>query len=271
MLYKNKPSKTNYNVSKTNYLLQFFRLVLAVFILTLLLYIFINLVLGILVKGIDPERGMLLRERITSFSDDLAGTDKQLTEHASRLWQPFSEHDAFPLVKMFGLGEEEESQNAFVLPGGFIFITKSSLVRMNSENELSFVLCHELGHIVKRHIQKRLGTNLIFLIFSILTVNDSSLVLLIDRTVNLHFSRQDEYEADEFALTCLDTYYGHTNGATHFFERLKNLEHYKNEKTELMSTHPDIDNRISRILDLVKQKGFKSDLPLKPLTITPDD
>ena len=44
-----------------------------------------------------------------------------------------------------------KSINAFALPGGYVFITKGMLEKLDNESELAGVLAHETTHIVARH------------------------------------------------------------------------------------------------------------------------
>ena len=41
--------------------------------------------------------------------------------------------------------------NAFAAPGGYVFITKGLLDRLNNESELAGVLGHEIAHVTERH------------------------------------------------------------------------------------------------------------------------
>jgi len=46
-------------------------------------------------------------------------------------------------------------ENAFAVPGGYVYITRQLMTIMNDEAELAFVLGHETGHIAARHAQQR--------------------------------------------------------------------------------------------------------------------
>ena len=46
-------------------------------------------------------------------------------------------------------------ENAFAVPGGYIYITRQLLGLMDDESELAFVLGHEAGHIAANHAQQR--------------------------------------------------------------------------------------------------------------------
>ncbi|MEQ1509592.1 MAG: M48 family metalloprotease, partial [Sphingopyxis sp.] len=45
--------------------------------------------------------------------------------------------------------------NAFALPGGYIYCTRQLMALMNSEAELAGVLGHEVGHTAARHARQR--------------------------------------------------------------------------------------------------------------------
>lgn len=46
-------------------------------------------------------------------------------------------------------------ENAFAIPGGYIYITRQLLALMTSEAELASVLGHEVGHVAARHSASR--------------------------------------------------------------------------------------------------------------------
>jgi len=64
-----------------------------------------------------------------------------------------------------GLGNARESftvsllnssvNNAFAVPGGYIYTTRQLVALMNNEAELAGVLGHEVGHVAARHSQRR--------------------------------------------------------------------------------------------------------------------
>lgn len=45
--------------------------------------------------------------------------------------------------------------NAFAIPGGYIYVTRQLVALMNNEAELAGVLGHEVGHVAARHSAKR--------------------------------------------------------------------------------------------------------------------
>ncbi len=45
--------------------------------------------------------------------------------------------------------------NAFAIPGGYVYVTRQLVSLMNNEAELAGVLGHEVGHVAARHSKSR--------------------------------------------------------------------------------------------------------------------
>jgi Zn-dependent protease with chaperone function len=57
---------------------------------------------------------------------------------------------------------DEPRLNAFALPGGTILVTRGLIDAVDSENELAFVLAHEIGHFRNRDHLRQLGRGFAF-------------------------------------------------------------------------------------------------------------
>jgi Zn-dependent protease with chaperone function len=165
---------------------------------------------------------------------------------------------------------EHETPNAFAFPGGFVAVTTGLLDSATSENELAFVLAHELGHFRNRDQLRGLGRGVAFgLLVGFLGIGGSgsaaSLAGLVGRITSAGFSREQESDADDFALSLVNAEYGHVAGATQFFERLpkptgaveRGLEGY-------LSTHPLSAERVDAMRALALERGWPLDGPLAP-------
>lgn len=99
--------------------------------------------------------------------------------------------------------------NAFALPGGYVYITRNLVGLMNSEAELASVMGHEVGHVAARHSSRRSGTNTIGQILAVglgILTGSGDLANLAGRAAQLYtlrYSRQQEYQADELGITYL--------------------------------------------------------------------
>ncbi len=101
--------------------------------------------------------------------------------------------------------KQEEIINAFSLPGGYIYIFKD-LLDILGEDQLAFVLAHEMAHIVSRHHVKRLqaalGYNLLLVASTVAPSDDNfsgGLSFALAQIMSAH-SRGDEFNADNLAV-----------------------------------------------------------------------
>ena len=104
--------------------------------------------------------------------------------------------------------------NAFAVPGGYIYTTRQLVALMESEAELAGVLAHEVAHVTARHSerrQRRAQRNQILgglgAILSGVLLGDSQLGNLLTRTavtapqfLNLAYSREHEEESDRLGI-----------------------------------------------------------------------
>lgn len=107
--------------------------------------------------------------------------------------------------------------NAFAIPGGYVYVSRQLVALMNDEAELAGVLGHEVGHVAARHSQKRQSTATRNTILGALgqilvgaVAGDSQLGQLLQRGIGtgsqlltLRFSRTQEYEADDLGIRYL--------------------------------------------------------------------
>ncbi len=107
--------------------------------------------------------------------------------------------------------------NAFAIPGGYVYVTRQLMALMNDEAELAGVLGHEIGHVAARHGQRRqqaaqrnaIGGTLLQVLTGAL-LGDSALGGLLQKGIGqgsqlltLKFSRSQEYEADDLGIRYL--------------------------------------------------------------------
>lgn len=99
--------------------------------------------------------------------------------------------------------------NAAAFPGGFIYTTKG-LMNGLSDEELAFVVGHEIGHVEKRHSIKQLKSaqlrqlGLIAIIAGAsggkINKNTATLLQLTEGIISSKFSRGDEAESDRYGM-----------------------------------------------------------------------
>jgi predicted Zn-dependent protease len=107
--------------------------------------------------------------------------------------------------------------NAFAIPGGYVYITRNLVSLMNNEAELAGVLGHEVGHVAARHSARRQQTaqrnQLLGVLGSVISgvlLGNSGLGQLgqqlasaAPQLATLSYSRGQEIEADQLGIQYL--------------------------------------------------------------------
>lgn len=158
--------------------------------------------------------------------------------------------------------------NAYAAPGGFVFITRGALMKMQDESELAGVLAHEVGHIVERHVVNELhirGTEssaAAGLARLIGGTSESARIAFsqsVDKALDMLFTtgykREDEVQSDRDAmLFCTLSGYDPA-GLVRYFERLNAI---KGKNTEVLDkTHPSYEARIARLKGIIAEEGME--------------
>jgi predicted Zn-dependent protease len=151
--------------------------------------------------------------------------------------------------------------NAFALPGGGIVVYDAILNNMNSSEQLAALLAHEYAHVELKHATRNLFRTLSGYLFLSVIFGDMSGVggVLIENAHqlrNLGYSRELETEADNQGLKVLKQNNINYMGMVDLFELLKK-ESNAVQVNELISTHPDLDNRIKNVQDYASQHPYK--------------
>jgi predicted Zn-dependent protease len=98
---------------------------------------------------------------------------------------------------------DEDDVNAISLPGGYVYVNRGLVEKVDNDDELAGVLAHEVGHIVARHSVKKLQALQGYSILRILvaaapqsgevgSASDAAFTELL-----LGYSREDELLADQ--------------------------------------------------------------------------
>jgi Zn-dependent protease with chaperone function len=164
---------------------------------------------------------------------------------------------------------EDAAPNAFALPGGQILVTRALLAEAGSENELAFVLAHELGHVAGRDPLRALGRGLLVRL-ALAAVGGAEGAGVAASAASLGeraFSREQESAADRFALSLVAREYGHVAGAAEFLRRLPDAGPASGAEhaSSWLTTHPRSAERVGELAALAEREGWASEGPLTPL------
>ncbi len=117
--------------------------------------------------------------------------------------------DRKDLIFSFKVIDEKDVENAFALPGGYIYIFKALLEKLDTDDEIAAILAHEVGHVCARHSIKRLQSSLGYQVMQILVMRGAK-DSYTRRKAGEAFgqllmanSREHEFEADALAVKYL--------------------------------------------------------------------
>lgn len=159
---------------------------------------------------------------------------------------------------------DDKEFNAFAAPSGLIFFHSGLIGAMNSEGELVSVMAHEIGHIVNRHLASRVemgtysGIASLGLALAAVAFGGATAPVLLTgalasgQSVNLHFSRQHEEEADLLAYGWMKKLGRDPEAQVKMLETMRRIARYRSEKLpQYLLTHPDPEARLNYIQSLV--------------------
>lgn len=158
----------------------------------------------------------------------------------------------------FTILDDDNSINAFAIPGGHVFVYTGLLKAVDNTAELAGVLAHEIGHITKYHGADMMVANgLSGIVNQILFGDDSTIVraatTLLQNLSFLKFSRKNEFEADECAVTYVSAAGINPKGVSDFFQKLKDTYGDEQKVFEPLSTHPLLSDRISNVKKTIEK------------------
>ena len=156
---------------------------------------------------------------------------------------------------------DAEPVNAFAIPGGHIYVNRGLIERTTQMSELAGVLGHEIGHVVRRHsiqqMEKAQGANVGVTLACILTniCNSQAAqagINIAGSAVFARFSRQDELEADQEAVTNTIRARISPQGIVTMFQKLMAERRSRPSAVEgWFATHPMEEDRIQQAQQII--------------------
>ena len=149
---------------------------------------------------------------------------------------------------------DNDMVNAFAAPYGHIYLVRGLLDFADSEDEVWFICAHEITHVVKRDSIKSVKKNILYSIGAAILGSKSEtlgeVAGLGAGLLMLHYSRDDERDADDGGCQLSYAAGYDPNGAVSFFEKLqaKYQRSRPSQLEHLLLTHPPTTTRIDRQL-----------------------
>jgi predicted Zn-dependent protease len=144
--------------------------------------------------------------------------------------------------------------NAFALPGGYIFVSRS-LVELCTRNkdEVAFILGHEMSHVIRGHAMDRIVTNSAIALGSRFMSVRGSLTGLLNtvgiRLLESSYSQEREMEADKLGTLLVAAAGYNPKAPAVLLSRLANLSRSGAESGfgHYFSSHPSFNLRIRNV------------------------
>ncbi|WGK65188.1 M48 family metalloprotease [Croceiramulus getboli] len=190
--------------------------------------------------GLHPD------QRLQAFVDQVGA---KLVDHTVARESPYEYN--------FHLLQDEETVNAFALPGGQIFITYALLSRLENEDQLAGVLGHEIGHVLGKHSAERVAESEKWQTITMgaeMGAGAGAVAGGIGQNILLGNGREDELESDELGVRFMIKA-GYDPEALIEVMRILKEAGGSSRVPEFQSTHPDPDNRIEKIREAIARYG----------------
>lgn len=182
-------------------------------------------------------------------------TDKELVARVERIGTrlaSFSDRQELD-YHFYVLADDEV--NAFALPGGYIYIYEGLCEKIDSDDQIAFVLAHEIGHVAARHSVKRMqGTvaaNLLLLastqVQSSGNIDPTTGAMLTINTLMSGYSQEDELMADSLAVKYSKLAGFDASSGIDVMKTLKAEQKKKIVQLSYFKTHPHTHRRIRGI------------------------
>ena len=175
---------------------------------------------------------------------------------------------------------DDNSLNAFVSDGNYLFVHTGTIIQAENTNELAGIIAHETGHILGGHIVRlklKLEKMQYVMLGSVLAAGaaavstgrgDAAAAILLGSQSSalnsvMHYQVQEERSADESAVRLLGKTKQSTNGLLHFMNKIKKQNALSGiEEDSYFRTHPLTNERISHFEEASKGNTYSEKSPL---------
>jgi predicted Zn-dependent protease len=170
--------------------------------------------------------------------------------------------------------------NAMALPGGYIYVTRGILERINTEDELAGVIGHEIAHVAAQHAEQRISraqlTQLGLVLGSVLAGPQAAqayggIAELGAQLMFLRYSRDQETHADVLGTAYMAEAGFNPRGAEHMLEVLRRLDRGdRSALDQYFVSHPDPGKRVQTVRnEVTKLEQQGATFSRRPMDRTP--
>ncbi len=175
--------------------------------------------------------------------------------------QPFSYH--FYVI-------QDPEINAFAAPAGYIYLHTGTIMAARNVSELAGVIAHEVGHVARRHIannyNRQRNTGIVYQLMVVAAsmfgggyAGQAAQVGggIAAQAYITNFSREDERDADSFAVSVLPRAGYDPSGLVTFFET---IQKESGRGGGFLSSHPGTAERIRNVRIMIRDANLGPEL-----------
>ncbi|MBN2130545.1 MAG: M48 family metalloprotease [Sedimentisphaerales bacterium] len=209
----------------------------------------------------SPEQDVKLgRKYAPAIEKALQGRipDETLQSYVHRIGQRIARVCHRPDLSYHFTAVDEPSENAIAVPGGYVYITRGLLERLESEAQLAAVLAHEVGHVVARDTMAAMSRQygMAALVAAAQVGGAPSDVTrgasFITAVLSLQYSREDERDADLTGLSYMVQAGYDPEGMVETMRILQDLQTVR--PVEFFSTHPNPESRLAYLQERIARR-----------------
>ncbi|MCM1004656.1 MAG: M48 family metallopeptidase [Candidatus Gastranaerophilales bacterium] len=244
------------NITETNLFRDLFQVCVKLLLILVMIYFSVFLFSGIILKTLSLDQQIKLENFLTDIIDiktyNLSKEDKyKLLEMKQRI---LLLDKNYPKTTNLNIEIIDDNMlNALCYPNGTIYITSALYNRIKSDEQMMFVIAHEMAHYKNKdhlmNLRKNIAGGCVVILLSFAHgETNNELITFVDNAIaltDLKFSRSSEEKADIYAGKILLSEYGNINGGLELLNILK--EERDLYELEILSTHPLIENRIKKL------------------------
>lgn len=198
-------------------------------------------------------------------------SDAELQAYVSALGKKLVAQSETPNAEFQFFVLNDDTVNAFALPGGYVYISRGLITLCEDEAELAGVIGHEIGHVTARHSAQRyssavatnLGLTAVGILGSVFGAPSGlgNVVSFGAQAALQSYSRSQELEADRLGARYMTRAGYNPSGLTDFFAKLDMQNGIEAEMAgrpkndyNIMSTHPRTTDRIEQARQIATEQ-----------------
>lgn len=208
----------------------------------------------------SPEDDVRLGQRYAPQIEKALGgrfPDENIQSYVNRVGQRLARVCHRPDIAYYFTVVDQDAENAFAVPGGYIYITSGLLEKLGSEAQLAAILGHEIGHVVARDTMRAMSRQHVMtaaVVAALVSGSPDAMggTSFVANVLSLQYSRDDERNADFAGLAYMTQAGYDPNGMVETMRVLKELQTIR--PVEFFSTHPSPENRLMYLQERIERR-----------------